>query len=344
MTQIFYLRASWCAEEFEEIFKKNQIEPATEDMERVKSLVQWSRREKLLDDQQISSILIDLEGADFGNSHILSAVQQLRAYSVATIIFLGQEKTEASEKLRVALENQLGVENFYYKTDPELHQKLTKALTGPITLLEKTVDIISEAMQETAAEQKLLQIGQRKPLLIALAGSQAHIGATTQTFFLCRLLGSSAKTAILDANRQLSTLLKGYFTPEMQREGITKIRGVTFCEEISEEQNVFLRDVGVLSTQNADEFVQADVAVLVVGTKPWELEHTVTALKIARQAAVKSLIVVASFTAPETAEGVRPVLGKLYPMEYYPDPWSDVMPAAEELKKALLEALRNADS
>ena len=343
MTQIFYLRASWCAEEFEEIFRKHQIEPATEDMERVKSLVQWSRREKLLDDKQISSILIDLEGADFGNPHVLSTVQQLRAYSAAAIIFLEREKTESSERLRAALQNQLGVEDFYYKTDPELNQKLVKALTGQTTLLAKTVDIISEAIQETAEERKPYRIGQGKPLLVAVAGSQAHIGATTQTFFVCRLLGSSAKTAILDPNRQMSTLLKGYYAPEMQREGIVQIRGITFCEEISEEQNVFLWDMGVLCTQNVGEFAQADVAVLVVGTKPWELEYTATALKIARQAAVRSLIVVASFTAPETAEGVKPVLGKLYPMECYPDPWSDVIPAAEELKKALLEALRNAD-
>ena len=342
MTQIFYLRASWCAKEFEEIFRKHQIEPATEDMERVKSLVQWSRREKLLDDKQISSILIDLEGADFGNPHILSTVQQLRAYSAAEIIFLKQEKTESSEQLRAALKNQMGVEDFYYKTDPELKQKLINALTGQTTLLAKTVDMISEAMQETAEEHKPFQFGQEKPLLVAVAGSQAHIGTTTQTFLVCRLLGSSAKTAILDANRQMSTLLKGYYAPEMQSERTVRIRGITFCEEISEEHNVFLQDMGVVCAQNADEFAQADVAVLVVGTKPWELEYTATALKIARQAAVRSLIVIASFTAPETAEGVKPVLGKLYPAEYYPDPWSDAIPASEELKKALMEALRNA--
>lgn len=331
MKQILYIRASSHIDELTSLFSQCQISAIPIDGETITSLVAWSKREKMLDGNQIYAVLIDLDELDFGNPHILSTVQQLRAYSAAEIIFIANEPTEDYESLKNALSIQFQVEDFFYRSDKSFFQKLQSALQGENTPLARATDILQNYTQETAEEFRPYQVPESGEVSVTIVGSQSHIGTTTQLFFLYHLFQKIGRPAIRDPHQTLSTLLKSFYEATTLEQGI-RINDVVLCEQSATDCNIYLEDLGVLNLNNTKSAAQADITVLVVGTKPWELAATAQALQTIRAESPRHLIVVASFTTPETAQMVQHIIGRIYPAPYYPDPWEDA-PEYPELRK-----------
>lgn len=341
MTQILYIRTSDHSDELADLFDECQTLAVPIDGESITSLVAWSKREKMLDGNQVYAVLIDLDGMDFGNAHILSTVQQLRAYSGAEIIFLANEKNEDYENLQNSLSCQFQVEDFFYKSDKNYITKLQSALQGENTPLARATTILQNYTEEISEEFRPYQVPTTTEISVAIVGSQSHIGTTTQLFLLYHLLQKLGHPAIRDPQQILTTLLKSFYEAESLEEGV-HINDVVLCEQSVTGYNIYLEDMGVLSSENAHIAAQADITVLVIGTKPWEMAATAQALQVIRNATPHHLIVIASFTTQETAEMVKYIMGQIYPAPYYPDPWGDA-PECPQLKKVLMSILKEQD-
>lgn len=88
MKTAYYLAHQAALERFDVLFTELDILATTVAIEKVPSLAAFIMKEKPLVQQNY--IILDVSGQDWTNAHILSAVQQLRRFSSAQLIFLGQ--------------------------------------------------------------------------------------------------------------------------------------------------------------------------------------------------------------------------------------------------------------
>lgn len=339
MKQIVYFRSNACAEELQSLFDEIDIAAVEIEAEKVRSLVAWCQREKILNGVQISLILIDMEGSDYGMAHVLSAVQILRAYSPAEIAIVYPEETEESQSLRQALSVEFRVDDFFYKQDPEWKEKIRRVLTGDSTPLSRAQEIYEEVMMSAVEEYKPFHLEQERKLTIAIVGAQAHIGTTTQVFALYHALKMNAEPAIWDANGQLITLLQSFYESKAYEDWY-EINGIALCREKAQGKNIYLMDCGVLKKENVEIVSSADITVLVFGTKPWELSATTSAIQMLRSQVPNRLLQIASFTTPESAHELKPILGKMIPAPYHENPWVESMSDYSEIKKEVISILK----
>ncbi|MEG2455928.1 MAG: hypothetical protein RSC08_06710, partial [Oscillospiraceae bacterium] len=89
MKQLCYLASPGQEGRFDRLFEELDILVSTYPTAQLKSLTAFVTREKLLNQQDF--LLLDLTGAEYSPEHILSAVQLLRRFSVARLIFIAPE-------------------------------------------------------------------------------------------------------------------------------------------------------------------------------------------------------------------------------------------------------------
>ncbi|MEM5780376.1 MAG: hypothetical protein AAGU02_04420, partial [Lawsonibacter sp.] len=197
MKQLYDLTKPSQFTRFDALFNELDIVHYPQDIGKVKSLVDFINREKPI--HQVDYILIDLAECDFSQEHILSAVQLLRRFSVADLIFLspaGEETDLLFEKLaRFRLSNLIAV-----NSDTDLQAELRSCLNEEGGGFHRRFSAQQKGMVlEAARKASPLKIIPGMTVSVAVAGTQSRVGVTTQCFALYHYLKALGfQPAILD--------------------------------------------------------------------------------------------------------------------------------------------------
>ncbi len=122
--------------------------------------------------------------------------------------------------------------------------------------------------------QKLKQL-----LTVAIAGTQSHIGTTTQAFLLCRFFNERGLKACyvcannntdieelrLNLNKELNNGMFQYSNIDIYDKN-EKISAMAYGYD------VYIYDYGVLTNDNLDLFITNDKRIIVSGSKLWEIQ------------------------------------------------------------------------
>lgn len=253
------------------------------DGERVPSLTKL-----LIDSPEITDIVLT-DGAEknWSLGHILAAAKQLQGRGKLVLI--------GTHKQLPAL----------------LHAVPDKdALSA---LLQNTAKPKSDGTTETHSHPKVpaaleteicpLNIPQGKILFVGVVGAQHRIGCTTTAISLwhyCKRLGFDP--AIVMGQEDLARLVTPMEVEEIS--GGYLVEGIPFTNSTALSYDCYILDIGIRNIQTAKELT--DCLVLVAGSKPWELSHTVAAL---RAVGAESAVLL-SFSGLADGKALMPLLGK----------------------------------
>ena len=339
MKQICYLHSEANATTFQTLFEELDIMPLEYAIATIPSLTAFAQREKTLSTQDY--ICIDLTSTQYSNSHVLSAVQYIRRYSQAELIFLA-EKGEETTQLYGSLAEQFHVKHLIKNGgQAEVIEKMRACLQGDNSPLGFVEDIVAKAVGDMKKAVKLLEIPEGLVISVGCAGSQARCGTTTQVIMAVHALNAMGfRVAVMDRNKQFVDKL-WRFCPAEEREtqdGVSKMYGVYFVESETPEFNAYVHDCGIVSETDPKDFVTHDLNILVCCTKPWELPFTLPAIRLAHQWKPQNMMIVTSFSTKEESEEVQAIVGQVFRANYRPDIWSKEIDAT--YKQTLLPILR----
>lgn len=156
---------------------------------------------------------------------------------------------------------------------------------------EQRFQSIDELVRYLEKIKKRGRVGNQKAVMsyhVAIAGSEHHIGVTHIALALVRYIGSVNKNALYvewndgdfmkhmeaycsDAKRDGTHLLA--FQVRMQT------REDWVSEQNQEQIHFYVKDYGVLTQDNMEEFLMEACPILVLGTKPWEYTASIRCLK-----------------------------------------------------------------
>jgi hypothetical protein len=338
LKQIYYLTVPERFSRFDALFNELDFVVYPQDIRKVKSLVAFVNREKTL--HQMDYILIDLIECDYSQEHILSAVQLLRRFSVADLIFLSPAGEETDLLFgRLAGFRLSGLIAVDSDTDPQA--ELRACLNDEGGNFTRRASALQAGMAAEAVRKAVpLRIPTGLVISVAVAGAQSRVGVTTQCFALYHYLKTLGfRPAILDGERRDLDILAAIYEKEMeQRQGYVVINGIPFCTEMVEGLDAYLLDLGVLRPETAAQFSGQDLSVLVSGAKPWELPHLADALKLVGKQP-RQLVTLISFATQKDMERIGKYLGEhAANVPYHPDIWEAGSTAA--YRDAILPCLK----
>lgn len=114
---------------------------------------------------------------------------------------------------------------------------------------------------------------------IAVAGAQARIGVTHLSFRLCSFITHKKRKCLYQEknNSGCVWLIKNRYEGLSDTDGIYEIEGIPMLPKGHTEQvnsngyQILLQDYGCLAKENLAEFLEAEIKILVLGAKDWEL-------------------------------------------------------------------------
>lgn len=323
MKTAYYLAPAEHLNRFDGLFEEEEIIATTFDSAKIPSLTAIVLRDKAISQQNY--FILDVDKADsWSISHILSAAQQLRRFSAARIIFLGEDCPAVTELFGIL--QTAHPENTLIKecAGVDTAEELRVYLSDRPRLADKMQLVHAMLAQQTVDAVKPLRIPDGLTIQAAVAGTMPRCGTTTQTFAVYHCLKSVGwKPAILDPSSSLLPLLTRYEEYEQPEEGVTRIHGVDFVSQELPHFNAFVTDCGVLTPEVAPRMVQADLSVLVGCTKPWELPAFAEAVKILFGCPVERRVTLASFSSPSELKKLSKYLGeRTAAAPYHPDLWT----------------------
>jgi len=331
MKTAYYLAHQTVLERFDALFAELDILATTVAIEKVPSLTAFIMKEKTLVQQNY--IILDVSGQDWTTAHILSAVQQLRRFSSAQLIFLGQP-SDATTELFGTLARVHHVE-YLITEDPD--SDITAQLRGcfqDAPYLPHKLKAIQKQMVQTAARTvSPLKLPDGMMIEVAVAGTMSRCGTTTQAFCLWHYLKSlGLRPAMMDKSGTTLSSIQMVFEKEIViKENALEIRGIPFCETEDADHNAYILDYGRLTPENATHFGKADLSVLVGCTKPWELPAFADALRLVVSHPCRQMVTLASFSTQQDMEQLSKYFGSrngLVP--YHPNLWEPVSPQTYE--------------
>ena len=302
-------------------------------VEQIASLTAFIAREKPIVQQDY--LVLDVSGGNWTTAHILSAVQQLRRFSSARLIFLGGPDEETVE-LYGALANVHHVQHLIMQQpDTDVETELRSCLQDGPQLPRKLRAMQEELVQTAVRAASPLRVPDGLICEIAAAGTMPRCGVTMQSFALYHYLKAHGwRPAIRDMTGRTLKLLQMFEQAEQQDDGVTVIHGVPFCGGAAAQFNAYVLDYGMLTPENSAHFCAADVCVLVGCTKPWELPAFADALKLVMSHPSRNLITLASFSTQRDLDRLAKYFGDRSGLApYHPDPWE---PSAPQVYDALL--------
>ncbi len=182
----------------------------------------------------------------------------------------------------------------------ELRHIINRCLRFNPALRYKSVEELkkqlSVLMQSRTARQ---ESGHRQ--IIAVAGTQARIGVTHMSLRLCNFIMGQGKSCIYVEENQNGTVrrLKYHRDTTAKENGVLTVRGIPVaypdCGYYSELSSypVKVIDYGILSEDKLEPFLEADIRLLILGAKEWELSYSEEVLE--RIAEYKDIIYLFNF-------------------------------------------------
>lgn len=300
---------------FDELFEEMGIIPTFHDIDKIKSLAAFAARERTLPD--FGYILIDLFDGMFSIEQVLSATQYIKAQTNAVPIFLAP-KNENTTQLFGLLSSE-----FKIGTCVEDDGDKKSVIDGVRECIsgERPGAFMGQLAAHLTENAKRLSVPFNVPdglvVELAVAGSQKHIGATTQCFALYHYLKSKGFSPFLILDKKLLDCLNRMYEKKEEMDGYYRFGGIPAAAERKEGFNAFIFDLGGLSRGNIDLLVNADFPFIVGGSKPWEINAL---LERTEACGDKPLFIILSFSDEEECARLRKHTGKAVRCaEYYPN-------------------------
>lgn len=337
MKAIYYLARADDLRRFDALFNELDMLATAIPIEKVPSLTAFVMKEKPIVQQDY--ILLDVSEMDWSPAHILSAMQQLRRFSSARIIFLGKPEEETVELFGTLA----GVHHMSHlimqRPGTDVDAELRSCLQDRPQLSRKLQAMQEQMVQIAARTVSPLHIPEGLVFHAAVAGAMPRCGVTVQCFALYHYFKSlGLRPAIWDKCGRTLPIMKT-IEDGTETENAVEIHGVPFCKQESPQYNAYVLDYGLLTPENAAHFCVADLSVLVGCTKPWELPSFAKALNLAQPYHGRSLITLASFSTQRDLDRLSKYFGdKSGLAPYHPDLWEP--PAPQTYTKLILPELR----
>ncbi|MET0017999.1 hypothetical protein [Oscillibacter sp.] len=339
MKALYYLAHEEDLQRFDTLFNELDVLATAIPIEKVPSLTAFVMKEKPIVQQDY--ILLDVSDMDWTPAHILSAVQQLRRFSSAQLVFLGKPEDETVELFGTLASVHHVSHLIMQRPGADVEAELRSCLTDSPQLPRK-LQAIQEQMVHTAARTvSPLHIPDGLIIQVAVAGTMPRCGVTMQSIALYHYLKSLGwHPAVWDKCGRtlplLQTIEEKFCT---ETESAVVVHGVPFCKEKTSQFNAYVLDYGMLTPENAAHFCMADLSVLVGCTKPWELPAFASALKEFLSHPCQSLITLASFSTQEDLDRLSKYFGAKNGLApYQPNPWEP--PEMQAYAKLLLPELK----
>lgn len=321
MKQLAYLTNSESKNRFDDLFDKLDISVDWFDIDKASSLVTWIMRTPSL--PQMDYILIDLFDDLYSVEHILSAVQYARALLTAPLIFLSPQADRTTElfgQLASGFNLSSTIED--NSNEAEVTKKLEQIINGenPRNFMQSIAESSIKHAQQ--ASRKIVTVADGLIVSFGVAGTMNRCGCTTQCFALYHHLKKLGFIPLLIISpSQLKQLVQVCDDCE-EKDNYHIINGVCVATKQCENFNAFVSDNGVLEKNNIQSFLSSDFALLVGGTKPWELTFLFEKLLWCKDNNVSVLL---SFSSSAAVDEIAEYIGDNYSIApYYPDIWNSV--------------------
>lgn len=169
-------------------------------------------------------------------------------------------------------------------------------------------------------------------ITVAIAGTQPRIGVTHLAFRLCLYLKSRGIRCLYQESNSSECLrsIRNYTEVKTDREENQSFKGISFlsknpgqeaCGSVFEAP-VLLADYGRLSEDNREQFLEADIKLLVLGAKEWELAYSEEVLD--RIAEYKEIFYLFNFLDGKQFQRAAANMEQrsCYRLPYEPDPYA----------------------
>lgn len=128
-------------------------------------------------------------------------------------------------------------------------------------------------------------------LKIAVAGAQARIGVSHLSFRICSYFIHHRKKCVYEEknNSGCVSLMKSRYTGLLLKDSIYEINGIPMlpkgCDKMQRdiEYPLHVQDYGCLTKENFTDFLKADMMILVLGAKEWELTSAERVLDMTKE-------------------------------------------------------------
>lgn len=132
---------------------------------------------------------------------------------------------------------------------------------------------------------------------IAVAGSGYRMGVTHFSFLLCGYLAKREESFYIERNQSkaVRAVIRSSrkCIPKGEQYSFNKWNLIPYPNELEDKTGSMVFDLGVLSVHNSKEFLAADLGILLIGGKEWELEQTEQSLSIIQSS--KSCVLIFPF-------------------------------------------------
>lgn len=170
----------------------------------------------------------------------------------------------------------------------------------------------------------------KQSLVIAVAGSQNRIGTTHIGLLITSYLNQYMDKALyIEKNSDfiVQEIMNQYHNVPNKNNLVfikhcVMLSGLSVNEADFMEYRMRIHDYGVLTRKNSEEFLQADIKLLVVGIKEWELKHSIQCLKELME--VQDIYYLFNFAGEKEFEHAMDNMEKAscIRVPYHPNPYS----------------------
>ena len=297
----------------------------------IKDLQEFSIREL----QNLSSfkyLILDITNRKEKEETIIKSVVAMKSMHNIRIIILATGYKEGDSILSKLFRE--GIYNFvigdnYQKQDAEFKKCLSKdgnEYKDAIRFRVEDINVKGKNKVIIKKEYKKL----KQLLTVAIAGTQKHIGATTQALLLCKFFnerGLKACYICANSSRDIEELREN--SGKEINNGMFQYNGIDIYDKnekisaMSYGYDVYIYDYGVLTDDNLETFIKNDKRIVVGGSKLWEISNVFIA--IAKLKGLKDVHFVISHCPVEDKNALSSNMNiykqNTYFSEYAPNPF-----------------------
>lgn len=281
-------------------------------------------------------IIIDIAGLKDSENDIVDSIVAIKSmYSIRVVILALGYQHGNSTLARLFNE---GIYNFVTATTiDEQEKELLECIEGEGKQYKDSVRFRKVDQESNIKNKVIIKKEYRKLkqfVTIAIAGTQEHIGSTTQALAITKFLNDlKLNVCYIQANgkNDIQTI-DNLFEVETKQDYI-RYNGIDmYCKDktinaIELGYDFYIYDFGVFNNiSDIDSYITKDVKILVSGTKAWEQQNLLDVFN--RLKYLKDINFIFNFTAEEQKKHIMNNMGKLgaktYFSNYIPDPFNSM--------------------
>ena len=167
---------------------------------------------------------------------------------------------------------------------------------------------------------------------IAIAGSQSRIGVTHLAFRICNYFIAQKKPSLYQEKNDNGCVwsMRSCYEEVTIQEGCYIMEGIPMIAHIQCNQpnlssyQVIIQDFGCLTIDNISEYLSAQVKLLILGAKDWELEDTEKAIHLTTE--YKDVIYLFNYLNGRQFQKMIKSIDQVtcYRIPYEPDPFAEI--------------------